>query len=213
MAEGAVDLHFSSRDALLAGVTSLPEQLGDSSDLSSAHLLFVAKRGDSSILPSVEARYIFRESLQDFRVTDISVYNPRDDEYIKGVRGRKLAEALPLGGKPERIWVALKCELEDWRVKVGSPKLAIETFKEGLLPKLIASDYTAHHAELYDLKDSDWRIDRVNILFRRERVYELPRFSMDVGMRDSRRWLARVFEATKDEPFYNFDYHSRYAAD
>lgn len=208
MAEVVVNLRFSSRDALLAGVTSLPEQLDVSSDLSSAHLLFVAKRGELSVLPSLEGQYIFSPRLQDFRLSNYALHNPRDDAFVGGRKGRKLAEDFPLGGKAERIWVSLDRELEDYRVIRRSPKPVIENFREGLLPKLIAGGYTPYRAELYDLKGSTWRIDRVNMLPRSRKVYEFPTFSMDVGMRDSRRWLARVFEATKDAAFYNLDYRS-----
>lgn len=207
MAEVVLDLRFSSPDALLAGVTSLPEQLNTSS-VSLAYLHFVAKRGEPSILPSLEAEYIFIERLQDFRVADFSLDNPEGDEFVKGARGRKLSDRILLGGKPEKIWVDLKSELEDLRVRRESPKPVIENFKEGLLPKLIASGYTPEHAELYHLRGSTWRIDRVNMLPRRRKIYELPTFSMDVGMRDSRRWLARVFEVTKDRPFYDFEYRA-----
>ena len=81
---------------------------------------------------------------------------------------------------------------------------------ESFLPELTSRGYIPTQATLIYLQGKGWEIDHIDMFLKEapgenSRFYT-PVFSMDVTGEGSDRWLKRLFEETKEHPFYDIEY-------
>lgn len=208
MSEISAALYLPSSRALTEAVTSLPEQLDDSVDFRNGSLHFIAKGKKGPVLPSVEAKYVFIEKLQQFQVTGVALdRGPNGQGEL--IRGEELSHALLSGGRPQEISVSLRIVPQDWENSQNSGKRIVQRFRDELLPEL-QKGYVMDQADLYGMSNtSSWRIRRLILLPRTVTPVQWTSFSLTVGRRESRTWLGAFFNATKDKPYYNFAFHAQ----
>jgi len=205
MAEYPVALYFPNSEALLKGFTSLPQQLARSADFGMGIIVFKAVGEVPPVLPGLRAEYYYNSRLGQFQVIDSNLKRDRNFDLI-GQERPQLSRALLLGGRVAEV----KVELEENRFRKKGGKRQLGHLTEGFLAELADRDYTPIEATFVYLGGSNWDIDHIDLFLKEapgenSRFYT-PVFSMDVTEEGSDRWLKRLFEETKEHPFYDREY-------
>lgn len=207
MAEHPVALYFPSSEALWQGTTSLPKQLGRSADFGEGTIVFKAVGETPPILPGLRAEYYYNRRSGQFLAEDSNLKRDHQlDLDLIGQERLQLSHALLLGGRVAEVEVTVG---EDILTKKGG-KRSLGHFVEGFLAELTDRGYIPTEARFIYLQGSGWNIDNVDLFLgiepeKKSRFYT-PVFSMEVTKEGSDRWLKRLFEETKDRPFYDHEY-------